>query len=132
MTAPGGPAAPEQPGADRAAFLRWASGMPAAANRSLVVVTGGEGFLPLVYPVGALTDTDQLQLFLDEAVSTICHELRAGPPARVTVTVETVDERVDIGSRAGEGLAVAVHRHVSASGEAWITGATVVTDTQDG
>ena len=45
MTAPGGPAAPEQPGADRAAFLRWASGMPAAANRSLVVVTDGEGFL---------------------------------------------------------------------------------------
>ena len=67
MTAPGGPAAAEQPGADRAAFLRWASGMPTAANRSLVVVTDGEGFLPLVYPVGALTDTDQLQLFLDEA-----------------------------------------------------------------
>ena len=106
--------------------------MPGAANLSLVVVTDAEGFLPVVYPVAALTDTDQLQLFLDEAVSTICHELRAGLPARVTVTVETVDERVDIGSRAGEGLAVAVHRHVSASGEAWITGATVVTDTQDG
>jgi len=132
MTAPGGPAAAEQPGADRAAFLRWASRMPAAANLSLVGVTDGEGFLPVVYPVGALTDTDRLQSFLDEAVRTICHELRAGPPARVTVTVETVYERVDIGSRAGEGLAIAVHRHVSASGEAWITGATVVTDTQDG
>ena len=131
MTAPGGPAAPEQPGADRAAFLRWASRTPAAANLSLVVVTDGEGFLPVVYPVGALTDTGELQLFLDEAVSTICHELRAGPPARVTVTVETVDERVDIDSRTGEGLAVAVHQHVSASGEAWITGVTVVTDTQD-
>jgi hypothetical protein len=105
--------------------------MPAAANLSLVVVTDGKGFLPVVYPVAALTDTDQLQSFLDEAVSTICHELRAGPPARVTVTVETVHERVDIRGPTSAGLAVAVRRHVSASGEAWITGATVVADTQD-